>query len=87
MFGFQQVDFSILNQDDIDNLGVERKRLVLDFDKLVALVANSDMKPKEEIDLLKDRLLELYDPVKMRWFHNAEPALRINVCGVNLDCA
>ena len=75
----------MLNQDDIDNLDVESKRLVLDFDKLAALVTNSDKKAKAEIDLLKDRLLELYDPVKMRWFHIVEPALRINVCGVNSD--
>ena len=65
--GFQKVTFSMLKEDHLEKLGIVRKWMDLDYDKLEALAINMTQKPetKEEISLLGGQLLELYGRVNM----------------------
>jgi hypothetical protein len=55
----------MLKEDHLKKLGIVRKWMKLDYDKLEALALNMSQKTKEEISLLKDQLLELYARVNM----------------------
>ncbi|KAF9237792.1 hypothetical protein BU15DRAFT_62986 [Melanogaster broomeanus] len=53
-----KLSFSTMKKDDLAQLDVVRKRLVFHPDRLAALVQQLTPKATDEIDLLRDRLLE-----------------------------
>ena len=55
----------MLDSDHLTKLGMEQKRLGININRLVALVADMPPKTKKEISLLKDQLDELYAYVNM----------------------
>jgi hypothetical protein len=64
-FGFQKVNFSRLNEHHLRKLGIVRKQMNFDCDRLVALIGNMAQKTKDKINLLKDQLVEVYTQVNM----------------------
>ena len=57
---FQMVSFSAMKEDDLAKLGIERKLLAFCPDKLTALVQQLIAKASGEVNLLRDRILEVY---------------------------
>jgi len=55
-----------MKRHNVNNLGIAAKLLDIYPDKLRALVVNMDEKTKEEVKLLKSRLLKMYDLVNLR---------------------
>ena len=55
-----------MKRHNVNNLGIAAKLLDIYPDKLRALVVNMDEKTKEEVKLLKGRLLKMYDLVNLR---------------------
>jgi hypothetical protein len=51
--------------DNLINLGIAAKLLRIWPDKLRTLVMNMDQKTKEEVELLKGRLIKMYDRVNL----------------------
>jgi len=58
-FGFQEVNFSRLNERHLKKLGIVRKQVDFDRDRLAALIGNMAQKKKDEISLLKNQLVEV----------------------------
>jgi len=55
----------MLKEDHLKKLGIVRKSMDLDYDKLDALAVNMTQKTKEEISLLNSQLIELFARVNM----------------------
>ena len=51
---------------NLNNLGITAMWLDISPDKLRALVVKMDQKTKEEVELLKGKLLKMYDKVNLR---------------------
>ena len=54
-----------MKEHNINNLGIAAKWLDICPDKLRALVMKMDQKTKEQVELLKGRLLKMYDEVNL----------------------
>jgi len=55
----------MMKGDNLIDLGIAAKWLDIYPDKLRALVVKMDEKTKEEVELLKGRLLKVYDQVNL----------------------
>lgn len=55
----------MMKGDNLINLGIAAKLLRIWPDKLRTLVMNMDQKTKEEVELLKGRLIKMYDQVNL----------------------
>lgn len=55
----------MMKQDNLINLSIEAKFLRIWPDKLRTLIMNMDQRTKEEIKLLKGRLIKMYDQVNL----------------------
>jgi len=65
-FGFQEVNFSRLNEHHLKKLGIVRKQVDFDHDRLAALIGNMAQKTKDEISLLKNQLVKVYTQVNIQ---------------------
>lgn len=55
----------MMKGDNLNDLGIAAKWLEFYPDKIRALVMNMDQKTKEEVELLKGRLIKLYGQVNL----------------------
>ena len=55
----------MMKGDNVNNLGIEAKWLMIYPDKLSAMVANMDPKMKDKVELLKGQLIKIYDQVNL----------------------
>jgi len=80
----------MLERDHLEKLGMEEKWLKINYNRLVALVADMPQKAKEEINSLKGQLDELYAHVNMEvsnMIFVVKAALMILLCRMTMGHA